>query len=458
MKKGSKQFVCQACGESYTRWAGKCDACDQWNTITEVVEADKFKLQHNKPVTSVKYIKPIPITDVKDSDTDRIVTGLSEFDLVLGGGIVPGSLVLIGGEPGVGKSTLILEISNRLSSTKKVLYVSGEESAAQIKLRAKRMNIDSKNILISTEIVVENIIDIILHEHPQVVFIDSIQTLNKESLYNQAGSVTQLRECTQILLEAAKKTGVPIFIIGHITKEGTIAGPKILEHLVDTVLYFEGDKLNYYRIIRAVKNRFGAVGDISIFEMSSSGLQEVKNKHGIFLSNISGERHGSVITAILEGSRAMSIEVQALVSRSSYSQSRRMAEGIDTRRLILMAAVIEKFLGLKMVECDIFSNIAGGLKADDPAIDLSVCASIISSYTERYIPVGTAIIGEVGLSGEVRPVTQIGLRLRELQGLGMKKVFFPKGNHKEVQGEFSMELVEIGSIQELFNIFGTEGF
>lgn len=453
MKKPTKKFVCQSCGEIFPRWAGKCSACGEWNTVSEVLESEKYKFP-TSPSTNVKYKKPVPLSQLQETQKPRMVTGLEELDLVLGGGIVPGSLVLVGGEPGVGKSTLILEISRRIAKNTNVLYVSGEESPSQIRLRAQRLGIDSERILVTSEIIADNIVEILQNERPGLVFIDSIQTITRENLYNQAGSVTQLRECTQLLLEAAKNTDIPIFIIGHITKEGNIAGPKILEHLVDTVLYFEGDKLNYYRIVRAAKNRFGAVGDIAIFEMSSTGLKEVKNKHGIFLSNTTEERYGSVITTVMEGSRAISVEIQALVSRSSFSQARRMAEGLDTRRLILMAAVIEKFLGLKMVECDIFSNLAGGLNADDPSLDLAICATIISSYTERAIHPKIAVIGEVGLSGEIRSVNHINLRLKELQGIGIKKVLYPQGNQKEIQPKnYSIDLKALSSIKEIEILF-----
>ncbi len=381
-------------------------------------------------------------------------TGLKELDLVLGGGLVPGSLTLIGGEPGVGKSTLVLEVSRYLTqANKKVLYISGEESPSQIRMRAERIGFRSTNLLLTSETYAENISAMIEGERPSVVFVDSIQTIAREALPNQAGTVTQLRECTQVLLETAKRSGIPILMTGHITKEGTIAGPKVLEHLVDTVLYFEGDRLNYYRLLRAVKNRFGAVGDLAIFEMFSGGLREVGDRNRIFVSAGAEERSGSVISAVLEGSRALTVEVQALVSKTGFAQARRMAEGPDTRRVILLAAVIEKYIKIKLGECDLFSNLAGGLNADEPALDLAICTSIISSYLDQPLPKGTCVLGEVGLSGEVRSIGQANLRIKELAGVGMKKVILPEGNLSELVQNVDIQIQGIRSLNDLRLLF-----
>ncbi len=381
-------------------------------------------------------------------------TGLKELDLVLGGGLVPGSLTLIGGEPGVGKSTLVLEVSRYLTqANKKVLYISGEESPSQIRMRAERIGFRSTNLLLTSETYAENISAMIEGERPSVVFVDSIQTIAREALPNQAGTVTQLRECTQVLLETAKRSGIPILMTGHITKEGTIAGPKVLEHLVDTVLYFEGDRLNYYRLLRAVKNRFGAVGDLAIFEMFSGGLREVGDRNRIFVSAGAEERSGSVISAVLEGSRALTVEVQALVSKTGFAQARRMAEGPDTRRVILLAAVIEKYIKIKLGECDLFSNLAGGLNADEPALDLAICTSIISSYLDQPLPKGTCVLGEVGLSGEVRSIGQANLRIKELAGVGMKKVILPEGNLSELVQNVDIQIQGIRSLNDLRSLF-----
>ena len=453
MKKPVRLFICQSCGQDYSRWTGKRESCGEWNTIVEEGGQERFAKTITKNQIE-RYAKPRPITDIKEEDYKRIPTGFSELDHVLGGGIVPGSMTLIGGEPGVGKSTLILEMSKSLAKNKKVLYISGEESAGQISLRAKRMGIESKNIFISSEIYVDNIASMIVNEEPGVVFVDSIQTITRESLPNGAGTVTQLRECSQILLETAKKTNIPIFLIGHITKEGSIAGPKVLEHIVDTVLYFDSDKLNYYRLLRGIKNRFGAVGDIAVFEMRATGLTEVKDKHNLFISSNHESRTGSIISVVMEGSRALSVEVQALVSRSSYSQARRTAEGLDNKRLVLLAAVLEKFMGLKMVECDIFCNLAGGLNIDEPALDLAICASIVSSYIEKTAKTHYAVIGEVGLSGEVRSVSHLNIRLKELESIGIKHLLLPKGNIPEIQNKnLKIELIGIESVRELEKIF-----
>lgn len=451
-KKQLPQYQCKSCGESFVRWAGKCPTCGEWNQIEEVTNTSSGRF--DSPVSGKpkdrKYTDPKSIGSVVSDVHTRTNTGFSELDLVLGGGIVPGSLVLVGGEPGVGKSTLVLEIAKNIAEAGKVLYISGEESASQIGLRAKRMGVTSENILLSSEVYAENISQMISDLHPKVVFIDSIQTILKESLVNQAGTITQLRESSQIFLETAKRTSVPIFLIGHITKEGQIAGPKVLEHLVDTVLYFEGDRFNYYRILRAVKNRFGAVGDTAIFEMVSGGLKQVLDRHRLFISPESEERSGSVLSSVMEGSRAISVEVQALVTKSSYGQARRMAEGLDNRRVILLSAVLEKYLGFPLSESDIFSNLAGGLSIDEPSLDLAIAASIASSFKDKPVSREMGFLGEVGLSGEVRSVGQISLRLKELAGIGISKVYIPQGNLKEVDGLFpSLELTPVKHLQEL---------
>ncbi len=451
-KPPAKVFQCKVCGAQFQRWAGKCDTCNEWNTIEELISGGGGRFEAKQIDTSSprKYQTPVSVSKVEEETFQRLSTSYSEMDLVLGGGIVPGSLLLIGGEPGVGKSTLVLEIARGISKAGKVLYISGEESASQIGMRARRMGLHTENVLLSSEIYAENIAQMIADLKPAVVFIDSIQTILKESLVNQAGSVTQLREASQVFLETAKRTGVPIFLIGHITKEGLIAGPKVLEHLVDTVLYFEGDRLNYYRILRAVKNRFGAVGDTAIFEMASDGLKQVLDRHRLFISPESEERSGSVLSSVMEGSRAISVEVQALVAKSAFGQARRMAEGLDNRRVILLSAVIEKYLTMPLSECDIFSNLAGGLSIDEPSLDLAITASIASSYQDKPISRSIGFLGEVGLSGEVRSVGQIGLRLKELQGIGISKVYLPHGNLKETHGMFAdLELVGVKHLREL---------
>lgn len=447
----AKIYICQSCGESFPRWSGKCPSCDSWNTIIEELgSGSKFSDKKQAVLDPPRYEKPILLTEVEEEKFKRTSTGFDELDLVLGGGIVPGSLVLVGGEPGVGKSTLILEVAKHLSEKKKVLYVSGEESASQIGLRARRMGIQSENILLSSEGYTENIIQMMEHIRPGIVFVDSIQTVQKQSLINQAGTVTQLRESAQSFLEAAKRLSIPVFLIGHITKEGLIAGPKVLEHLVDTVLYFEGDKLNYYRIIRAVKNRFGAVGDIAVFEMKSQGLEEVKDRNNLFLFQDLEKSEGSVLSAVLEGSRALSVEVQALVARTSFAQARRMSEGLDNKRLILLCAVLEKYLGLPLAQSDVFANLAGGLSVDEPSLDLAICAAILSSSENTPISGRTAFLGEVGLSGEVRNVGQLGLRLKELEAIGIERVVLPNSGRNEwSDSDYGFQLIGIKHLREL---------
>ncbi|AXR66743.1 DNA repair protein RadA [Leptospira mayottensis] len=453
-KRLTRTFICQSCGQDFSRWAGKCESCGNWNSIIEEIGGERFASSGGNSRKNKSYQEPIPLDRIEEESLERMGTGLKELDLVLGGGLVPGSLTLIGGEPGVGKSTLVLEVSRYLTqANKKVLYISGEESPSQIRMRAERMGFCSSNLLLTSETYAENISAMIEGERPAVVFVDSIQTIAREALPNQAGTVTQLRECTQVLLETAKRSGIPILMTGHITKEGTIAGPKILEHLVDTVLYFEGDRLNYYRLLRAVKNRFGAVGDLAIFEMFSGGLREVGDRNSIFISAGAEERSGSVISAVLEGSRALTVEVQALVSKTGFAQARRMAEGPDTRRVILLAAVIEKYIKIKLGECDLFSNLAGGLNADEPALDLAICTSIISSYLDQPLPKGTCVLGEVGLSGEVRSIGQANLRIKELAGVGMKKVILPEGNLSELVQNTDIQIQGIRSLNDLRLLF-----
>ncbi|NCN10879.1 MAG: DNA repair protein RadA [Leptospira sp.] len=450
-KSPSKIFICSSCGESFPRWSGKCPSCESWNTIDEETgSGTKFSEKKQAILSPARYEMPIPINQVSEEKFKRIATGFSELDLVLGGGIVPGSIVLIGGEPGVGKSTLILEVAKNLAPSSKILYVSGEESSGQIGLRAKRMGIDTDRILLSSESYVENIVQMMEQLEPSLVFIDSIQTVQKEALVNQAGTVTQLRESTQSFMEAAKRLSIPVFLIGHITKEGLIAGPKVLEHLVDTVLYFEGDKLNYYRIIRSVKNRFGAVGDIAVFEMKNSGLEEVKDRNDLFIFRDGENTEGSVLSAVLEGTRAMSVEVQALVAKTSLAQARRMSEGLDNKRLILLCAVLEKYLGLPLSGSDVFANLAGGLNVDEPALDLAICAAIYSSSMGLSVPSKSAFLGEVGLSGEVRNVGQLGLRLKELESLGIEKVILPiAGKNEWKENAHGFELIGIKHLKEI---------
>lgn len=454
MKKSSRKFICQSCGEIFPRWAGKCEACGTWNSIQEEVSGTE-KFSEKKRILAKDYSSPKELSDFTEDGNSRSTSGFSELDIVLGGGIVKGGLYLIGGEPGVGKSTLVLSIAGKLSGKSKILYISGEESSAQIKLRADRLKLSGKNLFLSSETCTEKICAMLEGESPDLVFVDSIQTVARENTASQAGSVTQLRESAQLFLETCKRLGIPIFLIGHITKEGSIAGPKVLEHLVDVVLYFESDKWKYYRILRAVKNRFGPVGDVAVFEMHTEGLKEISDKNHLFITKEQSERTGSVISAVLEGSRAIGIEVQALVSTGKFSHGRRMAEGMDNGRLILLSAVVEKFLSIEIGNNDIFANLAGGLKADDPGLDLAVCGAITSSFLGKKFPAYTALLGEVGLSGEVRTVSNLSGRLRELASIGMQRVYVPSGSVQETDSELKnkIEIIETGSIEILRELF-----
>ena len=442
-KEVKSYFICKSCQTKYTRWLGRCDYCDEWNSI---VEEKNFKT-----TSQIENIKIYSVSDFIKTEQKRIQIGIPELDLVFGEGIVQGSLILIAGEPGIGKSTLILEIAKKILYSykkSKVLYVSGEESPFQITLRAKRIGCLSENLLLLSSVSVENIEQIAKKQNPLLIFIDSVQTIFKEGSFGQVGTIQQLRESTQSLLELSKKINKTIILTGHITKEGNIAGPKILEHLVDTVLYFESDKLGYYRILRAIKNRFGSIGEMALFEMYSKGLKEISNKNQIFIHSLE-EKIGSTIGVFSEGTRAFAVEVQALVSKSFYAHSRRMGEGIDNQRIILLAAVLEKYTNIASIgEYDIFINIAGGLKVKDTALDFGICVSIYSSALGKSIPKNTAFIGEVGLSGEIRTVKQIEQKVKELNQIGLKTVLLPYLNKKELNQSYDMNLVFIKNLKE----------
>jgi DNA repair protein RadA/Sms len=441
-QKTKNQYICLNCKEIYTRWSGKCPKCGSWNTIEELPE-ENIIMNSNK---NKFYLKKLSQIDTKE--IQRISSGITDVDLVLGGGFVPGSFILIGGEPGVGKSTLMLTLSEHFSkNNQKVLYFSGEESPEQIKLRANRMNIKGENILISRETELNQITFTILSEKPQLIIIDSVQTVQLEDA-NIPGTVSQLKYTAFKLMEIAKKTHIPIILIGHITREGTIAGPKLLEHMVDTVLYFESDRLNHLRILRAIKNRFGNIGEVAIFEMVPEGLKIIQT---IPQENHRENSPGCVYSVILEGSRAIAVEVQALVSRTN-NQAKRMAEGLDIRRVILLTAVLEKFLKINLNEQDIFTNLAGGLTAHEPALDLAICTAIISSYLEKPVQKNYAFIGEVGLTGEIRPTPRINARIKELQNLGFEKIFIPIMQKKEIDF-FGIDIIEIGHIKEIIEVF-----
>lgn len=420
MAKSKTIFVCQSCGAQSPKWIGKCNSCGSWNTFQEEILQSSISTKSATASTA----KPIVLTQIQSEQHTRIDTGIHELNQVIGGGIVPGSVILLGGEPGIGKSTLLLQVAVAL--TKKTLYVSGEESPQQISLRAKRLQIQKDTCIIYSETNVHAIIHQIEELKPELVIIDSVQTLKHPDIDSSPGSVSQIRETTNVLIEIAKTTHIPIILIGHITKEGSIAGPKILEHMVDVVLQFEGDMHNVYRILRSNKNRFGSTSEIGIFEMVQSGLREVTNPSEMLLSGNPEQLSGVAIASTMEGVRPLLIEVQALVSTAAYGTPQRTVNGYDAKRLNMLLAVIEKRLGVKMYTKDVFINIAGGIKVQDTAIDLAVVAAILSSLFDMYIPASYCFAGEIGLTGEVRMIGHIEKRIKECSKLGMKHMFIPK--------------------------------
>lgn len=449
MSKSNIKYVCSNCGYESIRWLGRCPSCDNWNTFIEEFVEEKRKHQR-------KNIPEFSLTKINSStyeEENRIKTNIEEFDRVLGGGLMPGSVVLIGGDPGIGKSTLVLQAASKIK--KNVLYVAGEESSNQINLRAKRLKIQSNNISILTETDIDIILNAIDKYEPDVVIVDSIQTTYKPELENTAGTITQIRECTAELMQTAKKKHCVIVIVGHVTKDGMIAGPKILEHIVDAVLQFEGEKSYSYRILRAQKNRFGSTNEIGIFEMHEDGLQEVKNPSEIFLSEREKEITGSIVTSSMEGTRPILLEVQALVTPSFYGNPQRVATGFDYRRLSILLAVLEKRADLKLSSQNVFLNIAGGIKIDEPAVDLAVCCAIASSYTNRSAKNNIVVIGEVGLGGEVRSVGNIEKRIQEAAKLGFRSLIVPSNNYKSINQKNNIEIIPVENIlsalQKIFN-------
>ena len=432
MAKVKTAFFCQNCGTQYAKWQGKCSACNEWNSIVEEVISKEDSNQPSwnaSPSGSDRTNQPQPLQHIAFKDERRIVTGDNELNRVLGGGIVPGSLVLIGGEPGIGKSTLMLQLAINLKGLK-VLYVSGEESEQQIKMRAERMQMTSENCYILTETSTQNIFKQIESLKPDLVIADSIQTLHSQHIEATAGSISQVKNCAAELMKYAKQTHTPVFLIGHITKDGAIAGPKILEHMVDTVLQFEGDRHLAYRILRTTKNRFGSTAELGIYEMLGQGLREVSNPSEILISQKDHDLSGIAIGATLEGNRPLLIEIQSLVSIANYGTPQRSSTGFDAKRLNMLLAVLEKRGGFRLGTQDVFLNIAGGLKVEDPAIDLAVCVSIISSMNEIPVPDQLCFAAEVGLGGEIRAVNRVENRISEAEKMGFKEIFISKFNAK----------------------------
>ena len=446
-------FSCASCGYQSPKWLGKCPDCNSWNSFSE----EDYAVLSSGEKSRVSLYKdgPVLLKDVVARDEDRLKTNIRELDRVLGGGIVKGSVILIGGDPGVGKSTISLQVSNHLTQQEiKVLYVSGEESVAQTKLRAKRLGESgSDNLYIVNQTDLSLIIEYIRKLKPQVVIIDSIQVIFDPQISSSPGSVSQVRECAGALTQLAKTTNTSIFIIGHVTKEGTLAGPRVLEHIVDSVLYFEGDRFAIYRILRAVKNRFGSTNEIGVFEMGPEGLIEVKNPSEIFLSERPSNVSGTIVTSILEGTRPLLVEIQSLVSRSSFGYPRRRALGFDFNRLSLLVAVLEKRMGLALESEDIFVNVAGGIKIEDPAADLAVCAVIASSFREQVVMPKAVVLGEVGLSGEIRSISQTLTRINEAEKLGFQHCILPRNSCKNLKlNKTNMELIPVFTVKEALDI------
>lgn len=447
MAKLKRTFFCTSCGHEAPKWLGKCPACGEWNTFTEhVVAKDSGSTQRLS--SSVPKAQPQLVQDISEHTTRRIDTGIAELNRVLGGGLVPGSLILIGGEPGIGKSTLSLQIA-LTDNNLRTLYVSGEESSEQIKMRALRLGIGNKECTVYTETLLENIVTEIEELRPDIVVIDSIQTMSTDLVESSAGSVPQIRECATTLLRVAKSLGIAIFIIGHITKDGTIAGPKILEHIVDVVLQFEGDHNNTYRILRGIKNRFGATYEIGVFEMRDSGLRSVANPSEILISHYDEPLAGSAVGAAVDGIRPYLIEVQALVSNAAYGTPQRSTTGFEQRRLNMLLAVLEKRVGMKMFQKDVFLNFAGGFKISDTGMDLAVVAAIVSSYYDRPLMADVCCAGEIGLSGEVRPASRTEQRIAEAARLGFKRIVVSGFVEKSIKRPKGIEVVFITSIEQL---------
>ncbi len=443
-------FFCNECGHESSKWLGQCPACKAWNTfVEERIDKRAGSTSAGVKAALAEENQPVALNSISLDEEDRIVTGIPELDRVLGGGIVPGSLTLVGGDPGIGKSTLLLQVCRQLAQdSHEVLYISGEESLKQIKLRANRIGDMNEHIKLLCETNLENIVAVVGHCKPEVVIIDSIQTMYSENLDATPGSVSQVREATSILMRMAKEKSVSVFIVGHVTKEGTVAGPRVLEHMVDTVLYFEGDRHASYRILRGVKNRFGSTNEIGVFEMKTEGLVEVPNPSEYMLSGRPEDASGVVVSCALEGTRPILIEIQALVSRTNFGFPRRQSAGSDMNRLNLLMAVLEKRLGLKIGDCDAYVNIAGGMKIVEPAVDLAIVLAIISSFRNKAMDDDIVAFGEVGLSGEVRAVSAAENRVNEAKKLGFKKCILPYSNMESLKGIKGIEIVGIRSIQD----------
>ena len=448
LKNKKTVYFCQECGYESAKWMGQCPACKAWNTFVEETVSAK-KVSSGSTNTTQKKTEPVILKDISLSSDERQSCGIGELDRVLGGGIVPGSLVLVGGDPGIGKSTLLLQVCRNLSAQGvSVLYISGEESLRQIKLRADRLGSFNDRLKLLCETNLENIREIIERTKPDVAVVDSIQTMFHEDITSAPGSVSQVRESTNVLMQIAKGMGVSIFIVGHVTKEGNVAGPRVLEHMVDTVLYFEGDRSAMYRILRAVKNRFGATNEMGVFEMVQSGLKEVANPSAYLLEGRSLDSSGTVTACLMEGTRPIMLEVQALVCRTSFGLPRRTSAGIDGNRVNLLIAVLEKRMGMALSSCDAYVNVTGGIKISEPALDLAVVMAIAGSFRDRVIDAHTVIFGEVGLAGEIRGVSMVQQRINEAARLGFTCCILPKISAKDITIPEGMKCIPVATVRE----------
>jgi DNA repair protein RadA/Sms len=448
MKKTETLFTCQKCGHQSGKWLGKCPECGEWNSLVEE-RTQPARKGTSRNGFKLRELAAVAFTEIEPQDDVRITSGVTEFDRVLGGGIVPGTLVLIAGDPGIGKSTLLLQVADRLSGAGSVvLYISGEESERQIKLRGERLGVAAEKVFLLPETNLENMFREIDRLQPGAIIIDSVQTVFSSLIDSAPGSVSQVREVAHQFLMLAKNRNVPVFLIGHITKEGSIAGPKTLEHIVDTVLYFEGERHHNHRIVRATKNRFGAANEVGVFEMTPTGLVPVANPSQMFLQERPQNVSGSIVTACMEGTRPLMVEIQALVSSTKYGTGRRMTHGVDQNRVALMIAMLEKRAGLQLIGDDVFVNIAGGLEVDEPAADLGVVAAIASSFKNMTVDPHTAVFGEVGLTGEVRGAMQASVRAREAQALGFRKIVMPTSNVAGLERLLGIRVVGVRSVEE----------
>lgn len=448
-------YICSECGYESPKWSGQCPGCRAWNTMNEELVSASKSSNAVFSASKKSFEGVLSVNDIDTCDELRYKTGIGELDRVLGGGLVRGSVVLLSGDPGIGKSTLLMQVCGTFCNDKKVLYVSGEESAKQLKLRAERLSVSGDSLLVMTETDVETVCEYIKLNKPDVVMIDSIQTMNHAEIQSSAGSVTQVRECTNMLLRVGKSLDIPVIIVGHVNKDGAIAGPKVMEHIVDAVLYFEGERNYAYRILRAVKNRFGSTNEIGVFEMNDTGLSEVENPSAALLSERNTNVSGNCISCVMEGSRPVLAEVQSLVATSGYGNARRMSTGFDFNRLNLIIAVLEKRLGYRLSAMDVYLNIVGGLRLDEPAADLSVALALVSGFTDKPVPDDVVAIGEIGLSGEVRSVSRITARINEAARLGFTRCIVPRSCLKQIKNEnTSVTIIGVRNVHEaIANVF-----